>query len=50
MTMAFNEGQRNFGNRMLAMIHTLCPELYPAMLKESQNARNNDDGIGPNDH
>jgi hypothetical protein len=49
MTMAFNEGQRNFGNRMLAMIHTLCPELYPAMLKESQNARINDDGIGPND-
>ncbi len=50
MTMAFNEGQRNFGNRTLAMIHILCPELYSTMLKESQNARINDDGIGHNDH
>ena len=45
MTMAFNEGQRNFGNRMLAMIHSLCPELYPTMVKEAtQNVRNADDG------
>lgn len=45
MTMAFNEGQRNYGNRMLAMIHSLCPELYPTMVKEAnQNVRNADDG------
>ena len=51
MTMAFNEGQRNFGNRMLAMIHALCPELYPTMVKEAtQNVRNADDGNRNNDH
>ena len=51
MTMAFNEGQRNFGNRMLAMIHSLCPELYPTMVKEAnQNVRNADDGNRSNDH
>ena len=45
MAMAFAEGNRNFGNRMLAMIHTLCPELYPTMVKEAnQNVRNADDG------
>jgi hypothetical protein len=51
MTMAFNEGQRNFGNRILAMIHSLCPELYPQMVKEAtQNVRNADDGNRSNDH
>lgn len=44
MQMAFSEGNRNFGNRILAMIHTLCPELYPVMVKEQQNDRNADDG------
>ncbi len=44
MQMAFSEGNRNFGNRILAMIHTLCPELYPVMVKEQQNERNADDG------
>ena len=44
MQMAFSEGNRNYGNRILAMIHTLCPELYSVMVKEQQNDRNADDG------
>lgn len=40
MHMAFAEGNRNFGNRILSMIHSLCPELYPVMVKEQQNVRN----------
>jgi hypothetical protein len=40
MTMAFAEGNRNFGNRTLAQIHSLCPELYPVLVKEnSANVR-----------
>lgn len=52
MAMAFAEGNRNFGNRTLALIHTLCPELYPTMIKEASNERtrsNLDDG-SRNDH
>jgi len=37
MMMAFNEGNRNYGNRTLTMIHTHCPELYPQMVKENTN-------------
>lgn len=44
MQMAFAEGNRNEGLRMLAQIHTLCPELYPVMVKEQVNERNADDG------
>lgn len=44
MQMAFAEGNRNFGNRALAMIHTLCPELYPTMVKENSNDRTADAG------
>jgi hypothetical protein len=51
MQMAFAEGNRNEGLRMLALIHTLCPELYPVMVKEQINDnRNADDGTGHNDH
>lgn len=51
MTMAFNEGQRNYGNRILAMIHSICPELYPTMVKEQTNDnRNTDAGPSRNDH
>jgi hypothetical protein len=50
MQMAFAEGNRNFGNRMLAMIHSLCPELYPQMVKEQSNDRIADDGSSRNDH
>ena len=44
MTMAFNEGGRNFGNKILAQITGLCPELLPTLLKENSNVRNSDDG------
>ncbi len=44
MQMAFAEGNRNFGNRTLAMINTLCPELYSVMIKEANDVRNIDDG------
>ncbi len=35
MTMAFAEGARNEGLRMLSMIHAACPEMYPLMQKEA---------------
>lgn len=35
MTMAFNEGARNEGLRLLGTIHGACPDLYPTMLKEA---------------
>ena len=45
LTTAFNEGSRNEGLRILAQIHTLCPELYPVMVKEQiHDDRNSDDG------
>lgn len=34
MNMAFNEGRRSEGLRLLAQIHELCPDLYPIMMKE----------------
>lgn len=39
MQMAFNEGYRNFGNRMLALINTNCSDLYNQMTKENANGR-----------
>lgn len=49
MQMAFNEGNRSYGNRLLAIIHASCPELYPVMLKEAtereeRNERNASNG------
>lgn len=44
MAMAFAEGNRNEGLRLLAQIHALCPELYPVMLKDNANDARNDDG------
>ena len=35
MTMAFSEGARNEGLRLLATIHSACPDLYTTMLKEA---------------
>lgn len=35
MQMAFAEGNRNEGLRTLSLIHQLTPELYPVMVKES---------------
>ena len=49
MTMAFNEGMRNEGLRILAQVHALCPELYPTMVKEANEQRNAGDG-NRNDH
>jgi hypothetical protein len=44
LAMAFNEGRKNEGLRILAQIHTLCPELYPVMVMEQQtNERNTHD-------
>lgn len=47
MQMAFAEGNRNDGLRTLSQIHSLCPELYPLMVKEQTNG-NADDGSGRN--
>jgi hypothetical protein len=47
MQMAFAEGNRNFGNRILSLIHAHVPELYPTMVKENTDVRSNaDDGNG----
>ena len=35
MSMAFAEGNRNFGLALLTQIHRLCPEQYPVMLAEN---------------
>lgn len=49
MQMAFNEGNRNYGNRTLDLIHSTSPDLYLVMLKESTNAsRSDDNGTNPN--
>ncbi len=48
MAMAFAEGNRNYGLRVLSLIHTLCPKLYPVMMKEQSNERTNNDGSAPN--
>jgi hypothetical protein len=42
MSMAFAEGNRNFGNRTLSLIHTHCSELYPQMVKENSNGNADD--------
>ena len=43
LQMAFNEGSRNEGNRLLAQINTICPEHYLSMTKEQANGSRNDD-------
>lgn len=35
MNMAFNEGRRAEGLRLLGQVHALCPDLYPTMMKEN---------------
>lgn len=37
LSMSFAEGNRNYGLRTLAMIHSLCPEHYSTMIKEQTN-------------
>lgn len=47
VAMAFAEGGRNYGLRMLGMVHAVCAEQYPAMMKEqASNDTSNDDGHG----
>ncbi len=44
MRMAFNEGNRNLGNQLFDEVMTLCPEMYPVMVKEQQDGKRNSDG------
>jgi hypothetical protein len=49
MRMAFNEGNRNYGNRTLDQILKACPELFQVMLKESNDvSRSDGNGTNPN--
>lgn len=48
MRMAFNEGNRNLGNRLFNEVMTLCPELYPVMAKEQQNVDRDGNGTQSN--
>lgn len=48
MRMAFNEGNRNYGNRTLELIVKACPELYAVMLKESNDGSRDGTGNNPN--
>lgn len=43
MVMAFNEGNRNYGNQFLAEITSLCPDRYLEMLKEQRNHARTDE-------
>ena len=43
MSMAFAEGNRNYGLQILGIIQTQCPELYPVMMKDLTHERTNDD-------
>ena len=38
MTMAFNEGVRNEGLRLVGTIHAAAPEMYATMMKESNES------------
>jgi len=44
MTMAFNEGMRNEGLRLMALINADCPDLYLQMVRESNERLPNDPG------
>jgi len=46
MKMAFNEGNRNLGNWFFNEVMTLCPEMYPVMVKEQQSNARDSDGNG----
>lgn len=48
MTMAFAEGQRNIGLRLLSMVHEHCPELYNCMVEENTHGKHADNGSGSN--
>lgn len=44
MKMAFNEGNRNLGNQLFLEVMTLCPELYPVMVKEQHDGKRDGNG------
>jgi hypothetical protein len=44
MKMAFNEGNRNLGNQLFNEVMTLCPEMYPVMVREQQDFKEQQDG------
>jgi hypothetical protein len=48
LRMAFNEGNRNFGNKAWVLINQVCPELYAVMSKVSNDAPSRSDGTGNN--
>jgi hypothetical protein len=48
MQMAFNEGFRSYGLKMVNLIQRVTPELYSTLQKENTNARNTDDGNAAN--
>jgi hypothetical protein len=48
LQMAFNEGNRNFGNRTLSQVHEFCSEQYPVMVKENTHGNDRNDGSGRN--
>ena len=48
MTMAFQEGQRNTGLRLLGIVHEHCPDLYHIMVGENTHGKHADDGTGRN--
>ncbi len=48
MQMAFNEGGRNYGNKLLAQVNALCPDLYVKMQQEATNDRNDGSGTTQN--
>ena len=50
MQMAFAEGNRNGGLRLLSLIHSACPEQYHVMMKEHQDDTGNDDGNSRGNH
>lgn len=48
MQMAFAEGNKNEGLRTLTMIHSVCAELYPTMVKEANDRHKPDSDNGTN--
>jgi len=37
LALAFAEGRRHYGGKILQAIHEDCPELYPVMVKETKH-------------
>lgn len=50
MQMAFAEGNRNLGLRLLAIVQSVAPELFPTMTKENTHEHRSNDAGNHNDH